>query len=372
MRSFKVLLLTLIFATAATLPSTAGAATREHGVQLFQRQIVLQAPYHGHRRPRAHIAVGRTAMNAAGMAPAVITGTTYYVSPSGSDSNTGTSPEQAWRTVGRVNGTDLRPGDGVLFQGGATFSDNALMPTSGGAHGQPIVFGSYGAGQAQLTQGAWFIRQNWLTFDNLHLGPDAGIQGGNAGGHRVDHIVIQRCIIALRPSDPEVGINSNGDDWTIADNTIRRTGNSGMLLHGDRYQITGNTIVHTGLDPAVTYAKHGIYMNASHALVAGNTISYFQADGVSARYRSSTITGNLITHGAIGIAFFQGDDQPGLSRWSDNTIAATSDAGIYVSDDTGHTMESFVISANHILTRAHDKINLEHTRGLARVFGNQT
>src|SRR5262249_5041856 len=46
------------------------------------------------------------------------TGTTYYVSPSGSDSNPGTSPASAWRTVSRVNRADLSPGDAVLFQGG--------------------------------------------------------------------------------------------------------------------------------------------------------------------------------------------------------------------------------------------------------------
>ena len=47
----------------------------------------------------------------------------YFVSPSGSDRNPGTSPQRPWRTVARVNRAHLVPGDGVLFQGGQRFSD---------------------------------------------------------------------------------------------------------------------------------------------------------------------------------------------------------------------------------------------------------
>ncbi|HZE04136.1 MAG TPA: hypothetical protein VE127_02865, partial [Solirubrobacteraceae bacterium] len=42
------------------------------------------------------------------------TGTTYYVSPSGSDSDSGTSPSRAWRTVKQVDRAALKPGDQVL------------------------------------------------------------------------------------------------------------------------------------------------------------------------------------------------------------------------------------------------------------------
>lgn len=46
------------------------------------------------------------------------TGTAYYVSNSGSDRNSGRSPQEAWATLDRVNGANLRPGDGVYFQRG--------------------------------------------------------------------------------------------------------------------------------------------------------------------------------------------------------------------------------------------------------------
>src|SRR5207248_2672645 len=108
------------------------------------------------QRRRAHVALGQLP----GVAPdSPILGRTLYVSPSGSDSNSGVSPDQAWRTVGQVNRAHLQPGDGVLFQGGATFSDDLLMPGWGsdvsGTRSAPVVFGSYGNGKASLPKGIW-------------------------------------------------------------------------------------------------------------------------------------------------------------------------------------------------------------------------
>src|SRR5947207_13731356 len=76
--------------------------------------------------------------------------TTYVVSPSGSDSNPGTSAAP-WQSVARVNRTSLAPGDVVLFQAGQRFADSTLMPASSGTSSAPIQFGSYGTGRAQLS-----------------------------------------------------------------------------------------------------------------------------------------------------------------------------------------------------------------------------
>src|SRR5512146_2563266 len=97
--------------------------------------------------------------------------TTFYVSPAGSDGNAGTSPSTAWKTVQRADSASLAPGDSVLFQGGATFADQTLMPAASGADGAPIVFGSYGTGRANLPGGIWFSGKSWLTFDGLAVSP---------------------------------------------------------------------------------------------------------------------------------------------------------------------------------------------------------
>src|SRR4051812_14635155 len=54
--------------------------------------------------------------------PRTLLAATYYVSPSGNNAATGRSPAAAWRSIDRVNGKDLMPGDRVLFQAGHPFT----------------------------------------------------------------------------------------------------------------------------------------------------------------------------------------------------------------------------------------------------------
>ncbi len=316
-------------------------------------------------------ATGETA-SPAGEAPApsveapalTITHTTFYVSPTGSDSNSGTSPGSAWRTVKRVNEATLAPGDGVLFEGGATYSDETLMPDASGATGSPIVFGSYGKGDATLPQGVWFRGENDLAFEHLNINPEGGFQGTG------DDITVEWCSI----SNDSLAINAAGSNanWTIDDNTINHTGNSGMLLEGENFTVSGNTITNTGLDPSIPYGKHGIYLKVSNATVANNTITNFSADGISVRYRNSTLTGNHISDGPIGIAWFQYDPAAGTSHWTENTINNTTTAGVYVSpsDIGGETRESFVIEHNTVQPTSGVEMNLSPTTGTYTVQEN--
>ena len=66
---------------------------------------------------------------------------TYYVSNSGSDSNSGTSPTAAWRTITKANSVSLQPGDSLLFQGGETFNGNLVLGSTDS--GPRIVRSSY-------------------------------------------------------------------------------------------------------------------------------------------------------------------------------------------------------------------------------------
>lgn len=72
---------------------------------------------------------------------ATITGTTYYVSNSGYDSNDGLSPETAWASIDKINSMNFNAGDGVLFKRGDVFR-GALQPKSD----DNITFSAYGTG----------------------------------------------------------------------------------------------------------------------------------------------------------------------------------------------------------------------------------
>ncbi len=291
-----------------------------------------------------------------------ITGTTYYVSRSGSDSNSGTSPSSAWRTVNRVNRASLRAGDGVLFEGGATFSDSTLMPSVSGAAGSPVIFGSYGQGNAVLSQGVWFKGYDYLAFEHLTIGPEGNLQGTGDG------VIVEWCAVG----HDGTGINGMGSNWTIDDNTVDHTGNSGMLLEGENFTVSGNTITNTGLDQSISYGKHGIYLKVSNAAITNNTIANFSSDGISVRYRNSVLSGNQISGGPIGIGWFQYDPVAGISRWTENTITQTTVAGIYVSpsDIGGNTRESFVVEHNTIQRTGGVYMDLHPTTGTYTTLEN--
>ena len=99
---------------------------------------------------------------------------TYYISPSGNDSHSGTSVQTAWRTIDKVNAVDLDPGDKVLFQAGRDYHGNLLLTAEdAGTPKQPVVIGSYGSGRARIK-----------------AGDGSGVTVRNAGGVVVENLIV--------------------------------------------------------------------------------------------------------------------------------------------------------------------------------------
>lgn len=84
--------------------------------------------------------------------------TIYYVSPTGNDSNNGTSQSTPWQTINRVNTStfSMLPGDQVLFQRGGTYRGR-LQAGSSGNTTQPVTFGAYGTGAAPIISGSQLV-----------------------------------------------------------------------------------------------------------------------------------------------------------------------------------------------------------------------
>lgn len=79
---------------------------------------------------------------------------TYYVSTTGDDSNSGLTPNDAWRTIDKVNATSIRPGDAVLFEGGKSFEGNLRFDSNDGNGGaNAVTVSSYGSGRATILAG---------------------------------------------------------------------------------------------------------------------------------------------------------------------------------------------------------------------------
>jgi hypothetical protein len=78
----------------------------------------------------------------------------YYLSSTGNDSNDGKSFNKAWKTINRLNKTELQAGDSVLFQANKTFVGNLEFDENDfGIPGQPITITSYGNGKATISAG---------------------------------------------------------------------------------------------------------------------------------------------------------------------------------------------------------------------------
>jgi|APSaa5957512622_1039677.scaffolds.fasta_scaffold10108_3 hypothetical protein len=78
---------------------------------------------------------------------------TFHVdSAGGNDTHSGESPATAWRTLHRVNGADLRPGDTVRFKCGGAWR-GSLLPKSGDEKA-PVTYTVYGEGEKPLLLGS--------------------------------------------------------------------------------------------------------------------------------------------------------------------------------------------------------------------------
>lgn len=284
-------------------------------------------------------------------------GSQYFVSPNGRDSASGASPARAWRTVARVNRAALRPGDEVLFRGGGAYSDAVLAPRLSGSSRAPIRYTSYGRGRADLRRGVYLRSVSWIVLTRLRVSrAGQGIAGaGSGGGAR--HIVIENSLV----TDVEIGINSPNQadrDWRIVDNTVARTGDSGIIVEGADFLVADNLIDRTGMDGTVRFAKHGIYAKGPDISIVRNTITHFSTEGVSTRYRDARIVANHIRGGEGGIGYYRDDRLAGLTVITDNRITAVG-YGIYIAPrgSAGDTTERFRILRNTAAVESGNLIN---------------
>jgi hypothetical protein len=135
---------------------------------------------------------------------------TYYISPLGDDNNSGSSPEEAWQTVDKVNSMDFGPGDEILFKGGETFTGNLFFDKlDSGTASNNIVINSYGTGRAvingQTGNGLLAKGSDYLTIKNLNFIGD-GRDDGNSG----DGIILDSCSYIYLDSIEVSGFQHSG------------------------------------------------------------------------------------------------------------------------------------------------------------------
>ncbi len=177
-------------------------------------------------------------------------GRTFYLSPSGSDSNSGTDAAHPFQSLEKVSDGFLQPGDTVLLQRGATFVGKLGLWASGTA-AQRITVASYGEGpKPTITGDCVWVGASYVTLqdfrvnncntdgiwsdgtNNVITGIEAShnIQGIEIGEHARNNKVLRNYL------------HHNDKMWPNTPGEFDDSGAVGMVVVGDNTEVAYNTI----------------------------------------------------------------------------------------------------------------------------------
>jgi hypothetical protein len=220
---------------------------------------------------------------------------TYYLdSTSGDDSNPGTSPDNPWKSLAKINASTFAPGDVILLKAGCAWQGQ-LWPKGSGAEGHLIRLGRYGEGPKPAIAGKGLVEDTLLLknqeyweiedLDISNAGTKPGIRRGihvaldNFGeAHQI--VVRQMTVHDVNGSDDlkangGVIYTSIGDhkpsrfvDLRIEDNRIFHTDRNGITGWSDTWErskwypslgviIRGNQLIDIGGDGILVVATDG-------------------------------------------------------------------------------------------------------------------
>jgi hypothetical protein len=200
------------------------------------------------------------------------TGSTFYVSTAGSDSNPGTLA-QPWRTIQKAFST-LRPGEIALVRGGV-YTQSVVMTRAGTALApitvknypgeQPIIHPG-GSGSmdypVRITAGAAFFRLQGFVIENAPLDTTVNVYISDAG--------LQQ---------PQAA-----HDIEFRDNEVRNGMGTGLLVapRTERVHLIGNSVHDNGIGTA--HQHQGMYFQGQDGLIANNVV-YDQPNGFGIQVR---------------------------------------------------------------------------------------
>jgi hypothetical protein len=173
------------------------------------------------------------------------------VSPAGNDHSAGTSPDEAWRTLGRASEAILRPGARLLLEGGKQFTGQLRFGRGdAGDPAKPAIVGSYGRGRATIaspsSSGIVIVDTSGIDVSDLVVrgthSPRAGL-GINlfsdlAGSQKPGDVTIARVDVSGFYVGIAIGSGSAGNgfrDVRISDSTVHDNVDAGVMAYGPTF-----------------------------------------------------------------------------------------------------------------------------------------
>jgi len=179
-------------------------------------------------------------------------GTTYYVSSSGNDSNNGTSTSTPWQSVSKAMsaaGANKR----ILFKRGETFSTSGTSVNAAG----PGIIGAYGTGNKPVIKvtgtggGIGFNASDWRIMDLDIAGPGGSTDQNGAVYLNASKGINNILLLRLTSRDFRTGItwsdyssmySTPHDGNAIVDCLVANAQVNGTFVGGRRLAILGSTI----------------------------------------------------------------------------------------------------------------------------------
>jgi hypothetical protein len=295
---------------------------------------------------------GKRAQGAALLAAIAATpamGTIYYVSPTGSDSNTGTNPSAPWGTVSKVDNTTFQPGDEILFQYGSTW-DATLNATSSGTTSAPIVYGAYG----NPTQGnptfmgsnpisaAAFTQVSGTTYETSYATPVNWVFNNNQYDHESEDAL--RSQSSSNVYDPATNLSYVENN----PNSFYYNASSGQLYVNVGASLTGqNLAVATRQYAIQSFGQSNLVfqnLNASQTAADGGGYGVHIENSTNIHVLNSTVSlagvhsfGITDTVGFVGTNLVANGSQPDLGYGGASAAATYGDADGAVATGTNNT-----------------------------------
>ena len=250
--------------------------------------------------------------------PAICQATTYYVSSSGNDNNTGKNISNAFKTVSQVNKLQFFPGDTLKFEGGSFFSGSILLTSSDqGSASQPLVITSFGVGRA-----------------TINAGDSVGLYSYNAGGIEVRGI---NFIGSVNNNQRGVYFFTDKTDIPLSHITIEDVEVSGFYDYGVQIGCTSpskgfsdvlinRVISHDNKNGGILSANDGSFSSFNHHNVTVTNCKAYNNKGIPS-YGNQSGNGILISS-AIGALI---DHCEAYNNGEDNDFTGGGPVGIWFS-----------------------------------------
>ena len=134
-------------------------------------------------------------------------GRIFYVSSMhGDDTNSGQTPEDAFRSLRKINQLEIQPGDQIFLERGSVFIGEYLHLYAGGIKEAPVVVDAYGEGALPRIEadgnGIWYQNYGGHLDNVVRLAIQAGVKPmtaiqmatiNSAEAYRIDHMVGSIC-----------------------------------------------------------------------------------------------------------------------------------------------------------------------------------